>query len=88
MSEKEARGKREELFRLLAEAEDTEALTATLVRRMVARAEEQEPEWGALLRAVAIPRWLDEGVMGVLPGSRPGMGSVVPPLRLRPRRGL
>ncbi|MFB0533499.1 MAG: hypothetical protein ACETWR_00805, partial [Anaerolineae bacterium] len=67
--EKEARERREELFRLLAESEDTEALTATLIRRMVARAEAEEPEWGALLRAAAIPRRLDEGVVGALRGA-------------------
>lgn len=66
MSEKETRERREELFRLLAKAEDTEALTATLIRRIVAQAEEQEPEWGGLLRAAAIPRRLDAAVIGVL----------------------
>ena len=57
---------REELFRLLAETEDAEALTEALVRRIVAEAEEREPEWGALLRAAAIPRRLDAAVVGVL----------------------
>ncbi|MFB0534798.1 MAG: tetratricopeptide repeat protein, partial [Anaerolineae bacterium] len=32
-------------------------------------AEAEEPEWGALLRAAAIPRRLDEGVVGALRGA-------------------
>ena len=39
-----------------------------MTRRLVQRAEEQEPEWSALLRAAAIPRRLDEGVVGALRG--------------------
>ncbi|MBC8450272.1 MAG: tetratricopeptide repeat protein [Chloroflexi bacterium] len=40
-----------------------------MTERLVQRVEEEEPQWGALLRAAAIPRRLDTAVVGVLRGA-------------------
>ena len=59
----------EELLRLVQSGLPQEELRAEITRRWVRQAEEQEPAWGALLRAAAIPRRLDEATIGVLRGA-------------------
>jgi len=59
----------EEMLRLVQSGLPPDQLRTEVTRRLVQRAEAEEPEWGALLRAAAIPRRLDEGVVGVLRGA-------------------
>jgi tetratricopeptide (TPR) repeat protein len=59
----------EEMLRLVQSGLPPGQLRAEVTRRLVQRTEAEEPEWGALLRAAAIPRRLDEGVVGVLCGA-------------------
>ena len=59
----------EEMLRLVQSGLPPDQLRTEVTRRLVQRAEAEEPEWGALLRAAAIPRRLDEGVVGALRGA-------------------
>ncbi len=56
----------DELLRLVTSDLPLDELAAEVTRLVVQQAEEQEPEWGGLLRAAAIPRRLDAAVIGVL----------------------
>ncbi len=59
----------EEMLRLVQSGLPPDQLRAEVTRRLVQRTEAEEPEWGALLRAAAIPRRLDQAVVGVLRGA-------------------
>jgi len=58
-----------EMLQLVQSGLPPDQLRAEVTRRLVQRAEAEEAEWGALLRAAAIPRRLDEGVVGMLRGA-------------------